>query len=448
MKALTFVQLVLVFVVLTLPKANAQVKTVSDDVNWKSQQEILKGTNEADLIIRIGDVDNLGFGWPEEFDPFCGMMTISHEFPWEPDNKDFPGFDRILLSSKFVNSAEHNCGGDGYSGSFDPVASKPVTWNIPVEMVKDYKIGNIYLQIFVDDFQAPTFCSKFQILLDGKRFAEGEKLLNAIDQTGPVGKLISIPVPEEFYPAFQSSKTIGLRIDESTGAADGFAIDFIRVLINRKLENTCKGDIAGVVIDKETDAPISGAKVWLANNQNVLTDSQGRFTIASVPTGYEIVFASAPGYADGMKAADVVQGEQSPEIIIYLEKGKEAAVFGNQKMIVGETVSLKNILFDQGKAEIRNESFSELDKVVAFLKAQPNAEIELSGHTSSEGEAVYNRSLSYQRVKSCKDYILTKGIDPGRIITIGFGPDRPIVPNDTEANRVLNRRVEMRLIKL
>jgi outer membrane protein OmpA-like peptidoglycan-associated protein len=81
------------------------------------------------------------------------------------------------------------------------------------------------------------------------------------------------------------------------------------------------------------------------------------------------------------------------------------------------------------------------------LQANPKAEIELSGHTSSEGDAGLNRSLSYKRVKSCKDYMLTKGIDAGRIIAIGFGPDRPVAANDTEINRAKNRRVEMRFMK-
>jgi outer membrane protein OmpA-like peptidoglycan-associated protein len=51
-------------------------------------------------------------------------------------------------------------------------------------------------------------------------------------------------------------------------------------------------------------------------------------------------------------------------------------------------------------------------------------------------------------VKACKDYIVSRGIDPGRIIAHGYGPDRPVAPNDTEANRARNRRVEMRVVKL
>lgn len=448
MKKHSLFLLVLLLLVVCFVQAKAQVNTISADTDWSNQQVILTNSEEADFIIRIGDVDNLGFGWPEGFDPFCGMMTESHLFPWEAHGADMPGFDRILLSSKFKPNSEQTCGGDGYSASYDEKLTKPVTWILPTDVLKGQEIKNAYLQLFIDDFQAPSFCSKFQLFINGTRFAEGEKLLNAIDQTGPVGKLLSIPLPEEFYNALVTSNYTSFRIDESTGSADGFAVDFIRLLVNRKMENTCKGDISGKVLEKETDQPIANAKVGLANNRRTITNSNGEFTLRGVPTGYEIISASSSGYADGLVAADIGQGEVNPEVIIYLEKGKTESQFDSKRILVGETINLKNIMFDQGKADLRNESKLELDKVVDFLKLNQNAEIELSGHTSSEGESNYNRSLSYKRVKSCKDYILLRGIDAGRIIAIGFGSDRPIASNDTNEGRAKNRRVEMRLVKL
>jgi OmpA-OmpF porin, OOP family len=432
---------------LVLQAVHAQVKTVSADVEWAQQQAVLKNTMEAEYIIRIGDVDNLGFGWPESFDPFCGRMTESHGYPWEANPDDLPGFDRILLSSKYNPAKGGQCGGDGYSGAFDKTRCKPVAWKMPVDALQGVSIQNAFLQIFIDDFQAPTFCSKFQLVINGKRFVEGEKLLNAIDQTGPVGKLISIPLTEEFYQQLGNGGSINILIDESTGSGDGFAIDFIRLLVNRKRENSCKGTAKGKVLEKDTQKPIAGAKVYASDNNAVTTNNAGYFELKDIPTGFEVLGASAPGYADGSGTADIGQGDDNPETVIYLTKGKSAK-FNNKQINVGESITLNNILFDQGKALIKNESKPELDKLVAFLQANPNAEIELSGHTSSEGERGYNRSLSYNRVRACKEYIIGKGIAEDRIIAIGFGPDRPVAPNDTEANRAKNRRVEMRLKKL
>ena len=425
----------------------AQVKTVSADVDWKQQQAVLRNTIEAEYIIRVGDVDNLNFGWPESFDPFCGRMTEGHYFPWDAVPEDLPGFDRILLSSKFNPAREQKCFTDGYTGSFDPAKSKPVPWSMPTEALKGVTIQNAYLQIFIDDFQSPTFCSKFQLTINGKRFIEGEKILNAIDQTGPVGKLISIPIPEEFYPVFTGSNNVSFFIDESTGAADGFAVDFIRLLVNRKRENSCRGNIAGRVVEKDTEKAIAGAKVFTAENAAVVTNSNGEFELKNIPSGFEVLRASAAGYMDGSTTADIGQGNDNAPATIFLTKGKSAK-FDNKQVNVGESITLNNILFDQGKADIKTESKPELDKVVTFLKTNPAAEIELSGHTSSEGERNLNRSLSYKRVKACKDYIVARGIAEDRLVAIGFGPDRPTASNDTEAGRTQNRRVEMRITKL
>jgi len=59
-----------------------------------------------------------------------------------------------------------------------------------------------------------------------------------------------------------------------------------------------------------------------------------------------------------------------------------------------------------------------------------------------------NRSLSYQRVKACKDYVVAAGINLERILVVGHGPDRPVASNAAEAGRARNRRVEMRVLKL
>lgn len=448
MKTKLVVPLLCAFITLSIYHLKAQIRTVSSDNDWSSQQVSLKNSTDAEFIIRLGDIDNLGFSWPEGFDPFCGRMTEPHSYPWNAHAEDIPGFDRILLSSKFNPEAVQDCGSDGYSASFDAKLSKPATWTLPTEILEGALIKDAYLQLFIDDFQAPQLCSKFQILINGIRFAEGEKLLNAIDQTGPVGKLLTIPLPEEFYNALITKNSISIKIDESTGAADGFAVDFIRLLVNRKLKNTCKGFIQGKVLEKDTELPIAGARIKLANNRSTFSDSTGEFKFRDVPAGFELISASYTGFADGFSAADIGEGELNSEVIIYLEKGRNTTEFGNKKIAVGETVRLNSILFDQGKAELKTESKTELNKVANFLKENIEAEIELAGHTSAEGDASYNRSLSYQRVKACKDYILGQGIDPGRIIAVGFGPDRPIAPNDTEENRSKNRRVEMRLSKL
>jgi outer membrane protein OmpA-like peptidoglycan-associated protein len=425
-------------------------KTVTSDLDWKAQGATLAGTREAGFIVRVGDVDNLGFGWPPGFDPFCGRMTESHPFPWAVNQDDLAGFDRMLVSSTFDRGkTDRACGSDGYAQSEEPRPAPPVPYVMPIDALKGAAIANAYLQLFIDDFQAPLFCSKFQVTLNGARFVEAERVFNAIEQTGPVGKLVTLKVPEEFYPAIGGGGKLELRIDEITGAADGFAVDFVRLLVNRSRESSCRGDQAGTVVDKQTRAPIKGATVMSGDATPVTTDGDGRFLLKGVTSGFGTVTASAEGYSEGSRTVDIAEAaDENPEVTLELEPGKTTAAFGARQLKAGATLTLNRILFDQGKADLRPASLEELDRIAAFMRANPAAEIELSGHTSSEGEAALNRSLSYARVKACKDYVVGKGIDTGRITVVGHGPDRPVASNDTEAGRASNRRVEMRVLKL
>ncbi|MEI2749205.1 MAG: hypothetical protein V9E88_10660 [Ferruginibacter sp.] len=109
--------------------------------------------------------------------------------------------------------------------------------------------------------------------------------------------------------------------------------------------------------------------MWLADKTTVTTDGEGRFTMKEIPTGFEVVSASATGYNEGYTTADIGKGEDNPEITIYLEKGKKA-VFDKKNIIVGQAVTLENILFDQGKALLKPGSKPVLENVICFSESQ------------------------------------------------------------------------------
>lgn len=438
--------LILTFLLSSL--ATFAQNTTANDGNWAKTKVSLLKTPEAEYMIRTGDIDNLGFGFPEGFDPFCGRSTQPHEYPWAPKPADPDGTDRIMLPSSFNPEKEIPCGGDGYSGSFGNQNTKPAAIVLSLDILKGATIKNAYLQLFIDDFQSPFMCSRFQMTLNGKRFVEAEKLFNAVDQTGPIGKLITFTIPEEFYPLL-AQPTLKIYIDDPiTGAADGYALDFVKLLVNRNLAAVCKGHIFGKVVDVDTEEAIPGAKVEDADKRFAMTDEEGQFEMRDAPAGLTVLTASAKGYANGTGVADVAKDELTSDLVIRLKKTEKKATFEGLDIQEGETRIINNILFDQGSAELKPASKSELDKIITFLQENPAAEIELSGHTSSEGDAALNRSLSYRRVKSCKDYILSKNIATERIVTVGYGPDRPVASNASESGRIQNRRVEMRVLKL
>ena len=76
------------------------------------------------------------------------------------------------------------------------------------------------------------------------------------------------------------------------------------------------------------------------------------------------------------------------------------------------------------------------------LAQNPKIKIEIQGHTDNKGSAVYNKKLSDRRAASVLKYLVAKGIDPSRLTSHGYGMEVPIVPNTTDQNRALNRRVQ------
>jgi OmpA-OmpF porin, OOP family len=114
---------------------------------------------------------------------------------------------------------------------------------------------------------------------------------------------------------------------------------------------------------------------------------------------------------------------------------------------IGSVVRLNNVFFDFDKWDLRPESFVELDRVVKLLKENPAIEIEMSAHTDSRGSDEYNFKLSDNRARSVMEYIISKGIPASRIISQGYGETKPMVDNDTDENRQLNRRVEFKILK-
>jgi OmpA-OmpF porin, OOP family len=102
----------------------------------------------------------------------------------------------------------------------------------------------------------------------------------------------------------------------------------------------------------------------------------------------------------------------------------------------------QQIHFEFDKAKIRPESFPILDAVTQVLVQNPKMTLEIQGHTDNKGSPSYNLKLSDSRANSVRVYLVEHGIEPHRLISRGYGLTQPIVPNTTDANRALNRRVQ------
>jgi outer membrane protein OmpA-like peptidoglycan-associated protein len=124
-------------------------------------------------------------------------------------------------------------------------------------------------------------------------------------------------------------------------------------------------------------------------------------------------------------------------------KGALSSVAETTETARGVIVSLSGILFDVGKATLKQASQLSVAKLAGILMVFPNMNLSIEGYTDSTGSADLNMRLSMDRARSVYEFLMTQGISNARMKYQGFGPENPVAPNDTEANRAKNRRVEV-----
>ncbi len=108
---------------------------------------------------------------------------------------------------------------------------------------------------------------------------------------------------------------------------------------------------------------------------------------------------------------------------------------------------LDKIKFQGKSAVLTSPSEAELAQLAKILKANPTAHIRIEAHTDNSGNADINRQLSTQQALSVMTFLKSSGVDLNRMSTIGRGQTKPLVPNDTDAGKEQNKRVEIYVVK-
>ena len=201
----------------------------------------------------------------------------------------------------------------------------------------------------------------------------------------------------------------------------------------------------GVVYNGETKEPLAGSSVVLVDADDkeigrVVTDASGKYQFPLMKDSDYRLKVEKEGF---FKQSARITTKGKPMAIIRTD-------FNLFPLVVDQVVRLDNIFYDYNKWNIRPDAAVELDKLVATLQDNPTVSIELSSHTDCRGKDAYNMSLSEKRAKSAVEYLISKGIEKGRVKSKGYGESKPsetcVCEKCSEDQHQNNRRTEFKVL--
>jgi outer membrane protein OmpA-like peptidoglycan-associated protein len=331
-------------------------------------------------------------------------------------------------------------GGDGYAACTTRDENMPQAIALAIGALPPV-VHVVLVQMFLDDFQAPVWGSHFQVSLNGTRIPNFEDTVNTLEQTGPVGKLVTLRLLPEYVPLLRKGNVDLFIDDPTTHKLDGYAVDFVRVLVNPHAFQYAV-TIACTVVDADTQKAIAGATVAAAQVTET-TGADGTRTLRGVPAGLVSIDASAAGYDSSVQLLDLEAGTTG-HARFALKRHREGIAELQRQIARNGSVALYGIHFDTASATLRPDSRASLETVLALLNASHGSRWIIAGHTDNQGGAAYNLDLSNARAKSVVGWLTAHGIAAHRLQAQGFGMTRPVADNGSANGRALNRRVEIK----
>jgi outer membrane protein OmpA-like peptidoglycan-associated protein/Tol biopolymer transport system component/uncharacterized protein YegL len=257
----------------------------------------------------------------------------------------------------------------------------------------------------------------------------------------------------EFFHA-ETSNDLGNAFAQASNKIFNFSLrqsnsDVFEFVLPLELRPQVVSTISGTIVDANKK-PIEANILWEDLNtgeqigQARSNPVDGSYFIV-LPTGKNYgYFVDHPSYFPASNNVDLRNKETMEDISVNVDVVSYDEMINNQK-----SVKINNLFFETAKYDLKAESYNELNRIAEILKRakMEGLKIEISGHTDNVGEADYNAALSEFRARSVADYLISKGVDESMLVVKGYGFAKPVADNATEANRALNRRVELKLIK-
>jgi outer membrane protein OmpA-like peptidoglycan-associated protein len=258
--------------------------------------------------------------------------------------------------------------------------------------------------------------------------------------TTPVnlGPAINTPLFDAYY-TIPASGDYAYMVSFHEGSSD---TDLIRVRLPQELKPDPVMLLKTFVQDVQTHKPLAADISVTAEGEPVLR------TFASQRTGEgSVVLKVNNQYIVHVTARGYFPEEDTVEVGVLTRFTERRNVVELSPMVAGAAIPVNRIYFNQGESSLQPGSYEELDRLVKLLNDIPSMTILIEGHTDNVGVASDLKTLSEERAGEVKRYLVKKGITPGRIEARGYGAFRPVVKNESETQRSMNRRVEIKITR-
>ena len=215
----------------------------------------------------------------------------------------------------------------------------------------------------------------------------------------------------------------------------------------KNLQNRRNGNAALPMLYPVRTMGYSKQRLYWDNNAGILPYYDEVFTIMM-----ELNTGAVIEYRGSAKAEiTTLQRMDKEEIAGMLDKNIRDMGISNttvEKTDEGITISLENIQFEADSAHLLPAEKEKIEKIGKLLSNYPDYELLISGHTALAGKAEDRQVLSEQRAAAVANYLIELGVrEQHHVFTRGFGAEKPIAPNTTEANMARNRRVEITVLE-
>jgi len=356
-----------------------------------------------------------------------GKWGVTEEFPYNNSNYSL-GHPAINESGDTLFFASDMPGGFGATDLYFSVR-KNNKWNEPVNMGSQINTSEKEEFPFVTGSSYP---GRFLIFASTGHNSTGGFDLFYKNLSDPESKVVPFPQPinstyDDFSMNLPDFAEYGYMTSNRPGTGND---DIYKLTFDKYLEYL----LEILVLDAKTWKPIPDALVDFCRIKSVKTGSDGWVSNQFKKNSICDIQASAFGYKDNHKIIKIAAPKQGTVLrdTLFLD------------LIVNEKILLRNIYYDFDKWDILPESGTELDRLVALMKQNPEMKVELGSHTDERGSVPYNLKLSQKRAQSAVDYIVSKAIDPSRIKAVGYGksqliykstPDHKCTPTEHRENR-------------